>query len=128
MKGRTIASILRTLFYGGSAGTFAGGGLHLSEDMAALMLGALLADYVTWITIVVIRLPGDTLHAVYDLLINLLFAAFFCVLLGRGGTVPVPPLEAGPAGMAVVAFGLMLVIKTAFYGFHYAMAPVEEDA
>ncbi len=127
MQTRTLASIIRTLCYGGSAGALVLGDPHTLESLKALLLGALAADYITWAVGVVVNMPEKLLHGSYDLLVNLLFVYFLYFLLERRTGVVLPPLEGEPLAMAALAFGAVAVGKIFLGGLRFAMEPVAED-
>jgi hypothetical protein len=74
---RTLVSALRTAIYGAVATLF---GLTHNEAaplLDGLILGAVMADFLTWLIRSVVQLPEHILHGAYDTAVNLAFACFF---------------------------------------------------
>src|SRR5262245_6042202 len=74
---RTLVSILRTAIYAGVAGAFAlvhGGAKYLLD---AIILGAVLADFITWLARSFMQLPETLAHGGYDAALNRAFSWSF---------------------------------------------------
>ena len=74
---RTLVSVLRTVTYGSIAVIFAISKAEAIPLVDAVVTGAVLADYTTWLIRSVIQLPSDLLHGCYDGIVNLIFGWFF---------------------------------------------------
>ena len=108
---RTLVSVLRTAVYAGLAGVFALTRAEAATLLDAAVLGAVLADYVTWFLRSLMRLPAHLLHGGYDAAVNL----FFGWLLFRAVDVRVTD-DGSSLAVAFLAFMLVLGVKVAWYG------------
>jgi hypothetical protein len=119
---RTLVSVLRTAVYAGLAAVFALQRTEAAVLLDSAVLGAVLADYVTWFLRSLTRLPAHLLHGGYDAAVNL----FFGWLLFR--TLDVRVTDDG-SSIAVAFFVFMLVLgaKVAWYGVESVQRGLDED-
>ena len=119
---RTLISAARTTFYGVVATMFAINHAETAQLLDAAILGAVLADYVTWLVRSLMQLPENLLHGGYDAIINLAFACFFF---------QVAHFEITDDGSAVAAafmtFMLVLGVKAGYYGLQSVQKVMSED-
>jgi hypothetical protein len=117
-----MVSVLRTSVYGGVAAVFAIGRAEAAQLLDAVILGAVVADFVTWLARSAVQLPNHLLHGGYDALVYLAFGCFFF----RFAT-----FEIGDDGTAVagafVAFMLVLGVKVVWYGMQMVRADLEQE-
>lgn len=74
---RTLVSAFRTAIYAMVATAF---GLTHSEAaplLDGIILGAILADFLTWLGRSLVQLPEHLTHGAYDTVVNVGFACFF---------------------------------------------------
>lgn len=71
---RTLASAARTAVYGCAAVALTFFRIETDPLLDAVIIGALTADYVTWMARSLMMLPDELLHGAYDALVNILFA------------------------------------------------------
>ena len=87
---------------------------HHATLIEALLVGGILADYVTWFGRTVITLPSSLLHGCYDVAINLVFGWY----LFRISDLNVN-FSGESLGLAFVSFMLVMGVKVTYYAFLY---------
>ncbi len=119
---RTIQSIVRTAFYGLLAYLVATGRGEMADYLKALVVGAVLADFITWFARRLIELPEHLLHGGYEAAVNLAFAAWFFHFadLKFGG-------DGGPIGAAFLTFTLVMGAKVGWFALQKIQADLEAD-
>jgi hypothetical protein len=119
---RTWASALRTALYGGIGAFLAIGQRGTEPLVVAVILGVILADYITWFVRSLMQLPANLLHGGYDALVNLLFGGYFFHVadfrIGDDGTSIV---------VAFLSFMLVLGLKSGYYALQSVQGALEED-
>ena len=118
LSARVIVSIVRTVAYGGLAGFFAFCSAAGNETLDALLVGGVMADYLTWLIRSALLLPSHILHGSYDCCVNVLFGWYMWRFV-----LPQTHLQGQAMGLAFLAFLLVLSVKIAYYGVEF----VEED-
>lgn len=117
---RTLVSLVRTVCYGGAAAFFA---LHgAGQVLDAAILGAVLADYITWFVRSLMQLPENLAHGGYDAVVNLLFACCFFRFTRFEITD-----DGSAVAMAFMAFMLVLGIKAGYYGLQSVQKNMAQD-
>jgi hypothetical protein len=74
---RTLVSVLRTAIYVVMAILY---GLTRNQSgtlLDGLVLGAVTADFLTWLGRSIVQLPENVSHGIYDGAVNVVFACFF---------------------------------------------------
>lgn len=119
---RTLLAAMRTMIYGGLAALVGLTDIETIQVLEAAVLGAVMADYVTWLVRSLLRLPGEIGSACYEAAVNIVFAWFL---------IRTVDFQFDPSGQTSVAaflsFLLMTVIKMAFYGAQYVQETLAED-
>ena len=111
---RTIVSAVRTAVYGGLGGILSVSNVESAQILDAIIAGAVLADYVTWMARSVIRLPNHIAHGCYDGCVNLLFAWFLFRIAHLSGS-----LDASFVAVAFPVFTLVMMGKIACYSVQW---------
>jgi hypothetical protein len=119
---RLLASALRTAFYGGTATVLAITRSEATQLLDAIILGIVLADFITWLIRSVMALPDHLLHGGYDALVNIAFACFFFRIASFQANDDGTSMAA-----AFVAFMLVLGIKVGYYGVQSIQSNLAED-
>jgi hypothetical protein len=119
---RTLTSALRTTIYGAIAGCFALSGPEAIALLDAVVVGAVLADYTTWVMRTVAQLPRDLLHGCYDGAVNLLFGWFLFRMTGFDWSV-----EGESVAVAFLAYLLVAGIKITVYGLRVFEKSLKDD-
>ncbi|MBI2440684.1 MAG: hypothetical protein HYV35_04855 [Lentisphaerae bacterium] len=109
---RTLVSVIRTSIYGGLGAFLAISDAEAKSVVDAMVIGGVLADFVTWLIMNVISLPGNLAHGCYEGCLNLLFALF---LLHFGYVSAAPDLGGQSMAIAFLIFMLVLGLKTVWY-------------
>ena len=122
MSPRTLASAVRTTIYGGTAGFFAISSAETIAFIDAVAVGAVLADYTTWVIRTVAQLPRDLLHGCYDGAVNLVFGWFLFRMTGFDWSV-----EGESVAVAFLAFLLVAGIKITAYGLRVFEKSLKDD-
>jgi hypothetical protein len=107
---RTLVSVLRTAVYGGVAALFALTQTEAAVLLDSAVLGAVLADYVTWFLRSLVQLPSNLLHGCYEAGINLLFGWFLFQAVDFQVTD-----DGSSIAIAFLTFMLGLGVKVAYY-------------
>jgi hypothetical protein len=118
---RTIMSATRTGVYGTLAAVFSITDPHTLQIMEALILGGILADYVTWLIRSLGRLPDELWHGVYDGVINTIFGM---VLFRYVQTTSLFEGTALAGGFAM--FVLVMLVKIIAYSVAFIRETEEE--
>jgi hypothetical protein len=118
---RTLVSVLRTAVYAGAATLFALTQAEASVLLDSAILGAVLADYVTWFLRSLVQLPSHLLHGCYEAGINLLFGWF----LFRAVDFRVTD-DGSSIAIAFLAFMLVLGVKVAYYAVQSVQQNLDE--
>lgn len=108
---RTWVSAARTAVYGTVASALALSQAEATQLVEGVILGAVLADYVTWFVRSVFQLPSHLLHGFYEAGVNVFFGWLLFETLG-----PQSGDDGSTIAIAFVAFMLVLAVKTAYYG------------
>jgi len=119
---RTILSIVRTVFYGLLAWLVAHGRAEMAQLLKALVVGAVLADFLTWFAQSLLELPQHLWHGGYDAALYLVFALWFFHYtdLHIGG-------DGSALGAAFMTFMLVMGLKVGWYGLKRIQADLEAD-
>ena len=117
---RTILSIIRTVVYGCLAVALALWRGDIKGNTDAVLVGALLGDYLTWFVWTVIELPENLLHGGYDVCVNILFG----LLVFRMGNINLRA-DVNMEFTAVMFLAFLLV--TGIKIFYLSVVFVEED-
>lgn len=119
---RTRTSALRTTIYGAIAGFFALSGPEAIALIDAVVVGAVLADYTTWVIRTVTQLPNDLLHGCYDGAVNFVFGWLLFRMTGFDWSV-----EGESVAVAFLAFLLVAGIKITVYGLRDFEQSLKDD-
>lgn len=119
---RTLTSALRTTIYGAVAGLFALSSTEAIALIDAVVVGAVLADYTTWVIRTVTQLPSDLLHGCYDGAVNLVFGWFLFRMTGFDWSV-----EGESVAVAFLAYLLVAGIKITVYGLRDFEKSLKDD-
>lgn len=122
MSPRTLASAVRTAIYGAIAGFFAVSSAEAVAFVDALVVGAVFADYATWVIRTVAHLPGDLFHGCYDGAVNLVFGWLLFRMMGFDWS-----LDGESIAVAFLAFLLVAGIKVTAYALRYFEESLRED-
>lgn len=108
---RTLVSVFRTAIYGTVAALFGLAHNEAAQILDGLILGAVLADFLTWLIRSVVQLPEHVTHGAYDTVVNVAFACFFfhvaSFTVNDDGT---------SIMFAFTAFFVVLGLKIGYYG------------
>jgi len=108
---RTLVSAFRTVIYGAVATLFGLAHSEAAQILDGLILGAVLADFLTWLMRSVVQLPEHVTHGAYDTVVNVVFACFFfhvaSFTINDDGTTIL---------FAFTAFFVVLGCKIGYYG------------
>jgi hypothetical protein len=113
MNARSIASIIRTVFYAGFVALL----YHHPVETPALsgaITGFVLADYLTWIVATIGHLSSDVLTGAWDTIINL--AAGIAIFNYCGVVMPTTSEGISMAGLMFLAVG---ALKAMYFGIEY---------
>lgn len=114
-NGRTLASAARTVVYGSAAVAFAFFHIETNPLLDAVAIGAVSADYITWMARSVAVLPNELVHGAYDGAVNILFAVLLFNVQPFDQTYDAEGFATG-----ALIFFLVVVIKVVCYGIEYA--------
>jgi hypothetical protein len=118
---RSLASVVRTIFYGSTAGAVAGAMPESVSAGEAFLLGALMMDFFTWVFWTLLHLPGRLWMGCYDTLLAIAFASVLYHHVPDTATWEGEVLATGFAGCM---FGLF--IKMIYYGYRHLDSMTEE--
>lgn len=110
MSLRTAASTMRTAVYGGVAGIFAISEAEAIAMVDSILIGGMMADYVTWFFRSILTLSGNILQGCYEGIVNILFGWFVFHVMD----IQVKPDEESIA-LASLAFILVAGLKIGCY-------------
>jgi len=113
---RTVVLVIRTSIYGSLAAYLTLSDAEAQSIVDAIVIGAVLADFITWLAMTIISLPGNLAHGCYEGVINLLFVFF---LLHFGYIGDNLDLEGQPLAIAFLVFMLVMGLKAAWYAAVY---------
>ena len=121
---RTVHSILRTVAYAGLAIGLALWRGEIKGNLDAVLAGAILGDYVTWLIWSILELPEHLFHGCYDTAVNLVFG----LLIFRLGNLHLTADVTGEL-MATTFLTCLLVggIKSFCLGMVYIEDEIEDD-
>lgn len=119
---RTLASAARTAIYGSAAVAVAFFHIETSPLLDAVIVGAVSADYVTWMARSFMVLPNELLHGAYDGTVNILFAMLLFDVRPFDQNYDVEGFATGS-----LVFFLVVVIKVVCYGIEYANYAISDD-
>ncbi|MDD4871685.1 MAG: hypothetical protein PHR77_14095 [Kiritimatiellae bacterium] len=100
--------------YGGIAGFLSINVAETREMIDSILIGGVLADYVTWLIRSIILLPSNILHGCYDVGVNFLFGWFLASYMFSN-----PDLHGQVLGIAFLAFILVMGAKITYYSVKY---------
>lgn len=120
---RTLISVIRTSIYGCLGAFLAISNAEAKSVVDAMVIGGVMADFITWLIMTIIFLPGNLAHGCYEGCLNLLFALFLIHFGYVGGA---QDLAGQPMAIACLVFMLVLGLKTAWYVAIY-FANINED-
>ena len=113
---RTLISVIRTSIYGCLGAFLAISNAEAKSVVDAMVVGAVMADFMTWLIMSIIFLPDNLAHGCYEGCINLLFALFLFHFGYVGGALN---LAGQSMAIAFLVFMLVLGLKTAWYAVIY---------
>ena len=113
---RTLVSVIRTSIYGCLGAFLAISNAEAKSVVDAMVIGAVMADFMTWLIMSIIFLPDNLAHGCYEGCINLLFALFLFHFGYVGDTLD---LAGQSMAIAFLIFMLVLGLKTAWYAVIY---------
>lgn len=113
---------MRTTIYGTIAGFFAISSTEAIALLDAVVVGAVLADYTTWVIRTVTRLPSELLHGCYDGAVNLVFGWLLFRMTGFDWS-----LDGESVAVAFLAFLLVAGIKLTVYGLRDFGESLKDD-
>lgn len=113
---RTLVSVIRTSIYGCLGAFLAISNAEAKSVVDAMVMGGVMADFITWLIMTVIFLPGNLAHGCYEGCLNLLFALFLLHFGYVGGALD---LAGESMVIAFLVFMLVLGLKTAWYAVIY---------
>jgi hypothetical protein len=113
---RTLVSVIRTSIYGCLGAFLTISNAESKSVVDAMVLGGVMADFMTWLIMTVIFLPDDLAHGCYEGCLNLLFAFFLLHFGYIGGALD---LAGESLAIAFLIFMLVLGLKTAWYAVNY---------
>ena len=122
MWARTLASMLRIGSYSGAGLFFFIADPDTRRAAEAFFLGAMLADYVTWLTWTIMMFPRFIWHCTVDVAVNLAFAVLFLHFVHFEFS-----MEGEDIASAFVAFLLVMALKMGYYGMHELTEDEDED-
>ena len=111
---QTFAALYRTFLFSIVGFCFALKPEQCVQFVDGALVGAILADYLTWFIISLARLPGQVLHGSYNLAINITFGWLMFHYLG-----PVWHGDTDTTALACISFLLVAAIKVAYYSLDY---------
>ena len=122
LEERTLVSLVRTLIYLTMAACVSLGHADYAALLHGLILGAVLADWMTWFVRSLMQLPTNLAHGAYEAAVNLVFAVWFF----RGVDLRVSD---DGTGLISVFFTFMLVLglKAGYYGLQDVQAQLQAD-
>jgi len=113
---RTLVSVIRTSVYGCLGAFLAISNAEAKSVVDAMVIGGVMADFITWLIMSIIFLPDNLAHGCYEGCINLLFALFLLHFGYVGGALD---LAGQSMAIAFLIFMLVLGLKTAWYAVIY---------
>ncbi len=113
---RTLVAAIRTSLYGSVAAFFALSGAEAKSLVDGIVIGAVLADFLTWLVMSIVSLPGHLAHGVYE---ACLYLAFALCLIQFGGCGHLAELDEGTLSVAFPVFMLVLALKGFWYAARY---------
>lgn len=118
---RTLISAFRTAIYTVVATALGLTHMEAAPLLDGLILGVVLADFLTWLVRSVVQLPEHLMHGAYDTVVNLGFACFFFHVASFQIT------DDGTSIMgAFMAFFVVLGLKIGYYGLQTVAALAHE--
>src|ERR1035437_1030227 len=113
---RTLVSVIRTSIYGGLGAFLVISNVEAKSVVDAMVMGGVMADFMTWLIMSIILLPDDLAHGCYEGCLNLLFTLFLFHFGYVGGALD---LAGESMAIAFLIFMLVLGLKIAWYGVNY---------
>ena len=113
---RTLVSVIRTSVYGCLGAFLAISNAEAKSVVDAMVIGGVMADFITWLIMSIIFLPDNLAHGCYEGCLNLLFALFLLHFGYVGGALD---LAGQSMAIAFLIFMLVLGLKTAWYAVAY---------
>jgi hypothetical protein len=113
---RTLVSVIRTSIYGGLGAFLVISNVEAKSVVDAMVMGGVMADFMTWLIMSIILLPDDLAHGCYEGCLNLLFALLLVHFGYVGGALD---LAGESMAIAFLIFMLVLGLKTAWYAVNY---------
>lgn len=119
---RTIVSIARTGAYAAIGGVFTLTDAQARELVDAVLIGGVLADYLTWMIRSLVLLPSHILHGCYDTAVNVVFGWFFY-------RIALDNVKYDPSCLAAIflAFLLVMAVKVTYYALAYIGQDLADD-
>jgi hypothetical protein len=121
---RTILSIIRTAVYGCLAVFLALRHGEIKGFTDAILVGAVSADYLTWLIWSVIELPENLIHGCYEVCANTLFGLFIFRMGGSGLTSDV---NADFLAVTFLVFLLVCGVKAFTLGVIFVEEEIDDD-
>ena len=122
LERRTLVSLFRTFCYVTVAACVALGHVDVAHLLNGVIIGAVFADWMTWIGRSLTQLPQNLAHRAYEAVVNLAFATWYFhradFRIDDDGT--------GLFG-ALIAFMFVLGIKAAYYSLMDIHAQLAAD-
>ncbi len=113
---RTLVSVIRTSIYGCLGAFLTISNAEAKSVVDAMVMGGVMADFMTWLIMSIIFLPDDLAHGCYEGCLNLLFAWFLLHFGYIGGALD---FDGQSMAVAFLTFMLVLGLKIAWYAVNY---------
>ena len=122
LERRTLVSLFRTLCYVTIAACVALGHVDVAHLLNGVVIGAVFADWMTWIARSLTQLPQNLAHRAYEAVVNFAFAAWY---FHRADF----HIDGDGNGLfgALVAFMFVLGVKAAYYSLMDIHAQLAAD-
>jgi len=118
---RTLVSIFRTAIYAGLAAALGFTRTEFAPLLDGIILGASIADFITWLLRSLMLMPENISHGIYDTAVNVAFACFFFHVAAF------PINDDGTMVMfAFTSFMIVLGLKIGYYGLQTVGALAHE--
>lgn len=119
---QTVAAVYRTFLFSIMGFCFALKPDQCVQFVDGALVGAVLADYLTWFIHSLARLPSQVLHGSYNLAINLVFGWVTFHYLG-----PVWHGDTDTTALACLSFLLVGGLKVSYYSLEYIQETFLDD-
>jgi hypothetical protein len=121
---QTVLSIIRTVVYAAVVVVLALRRAEIKAPVDAVLAGAILGDYLTWLVWAVVELPENLLHGCYEAGVNLVFGMLFF----RMGNINLSADITGELmAIGFLACLLTVGVKSFFIGMVFIEKEIEDD-